>query len=196
MKQELDETFIRDFVARLHDAVNAHDADAVAGLCAEDIEWFDPAAPEPLRGREAVRRFHRDTMFRALPDVRIDLVGGPYLSLDRTSIATRLVIRGTMTGPLIPPGFAPTGGHVEFETAEFSDFRGSLLAHHRVVLDMLALARQIGAAPKSGTFAEHLGVWLQRGSHLRLRHSANARQPPTVTDHAELKTGLPVKGNP
>lgn len=30
----------------------------------------------------------------------------------------------------------------------------------------------------------------QRGSHLRLRHPSNARQPLTVPDHAELKTGL------
>jgi predicted RNA binding protein YcfA (HicA-like mRNA interferase family) len=30
----------------------------------------------------------------------------------------------------------------------------------------------------------------QRGSHLRLRHPANTRQPLTVPDHAELKTGL------
>jgi predicted ester cyclase len=101
-------------------------------------------------------------MFRALPDVRIELAAGPYVSLDGAGIATRLVIRGTMTGPLNPPGFAPTGAAVEFETAEFSDFRGPLLARHRVVLDMLSLARQIGAAPKSGTFAERVGIWLQR----------------------------------
>lgn len=30
----------------------------------------------------------------------------------------------------------------------------------------------------------------QRGSHLRLRHPGNVRQPLTVPDHAELKTGL------
>lgn len=30
----------------------------------------------------------------------------------------------------------------------------------------------------------------QRGSHIRLRHPANARLPLTVPDHAELKTGL------
>lgn len=30
----------------------------------------------------------------------------------------------------------------------------------------------------------------QRGSHLRLRHPTNARQPLTVPDHTELKTGL------
>ena len=30
----------------------------------------------------------------------------------------------------------------------------------------------------------------QRGSHIRLRHPAAERQPPTVPDHRELKPGL------
>jgi predicted ester cyclase len=154
---------------RLYAAVNAHDPDAVAALCTEDVVWEDPAAPEALRGPEAVRRFHRDTMFRSLPDVRIQIIDGPYFSLDRTRAAVRLHISGTMTGPMEPPGFAPTGGRLEFETAEFSHFQGELLARHTVVLDMLALARQIGAAPKAGTTAERIGVWLQRLAARRSR---------------------------
>jgi hypothetical protein len=68
-----------------------------------------------------------------------------------------------------PPGFAPTGRRLEFETAEFSHFQGELLARHTVVLDMLSLARQIGAAPKAGTTAERVGVWLQRLAARRSR---------------------------
>lgn len=37
----------------LHAAVNAHDAEAVAARCGENVVWDDRAAPEPLRGREA-----------------------------------------------------------------------------------------------------------------------------------------------
>jgi len=172
MAQQIDTRFARHFLERLHAAVNAHDAEAVAALCCEDVVWEDPAAPEPLRGREAVYRFHRDIMFRALPDVRIELVDGPYLSRDRPSVAVRLRISGTMTGPLTPPGFAPTGKPVEFETAEFSYFDGDLLARHTVVLDMLALARQIGAVPKAGSLAERIGVWLQ---HIVARRARRKR---------------------
>ena len=169
MRQQIDEQFARDFLEHLHAAVNAHDAEAVAALCTEDVVWEDPAAPEPLRGREAVCRFHRDMMFRSLPDVRIELIDGPYLSLDRTGVAVRLRITGTMTGPMKPPGFAPTGGRVEFETAEFSHFDGELLARHTVVLDRLALARQIGAVPRAGGLAERVNVWLQRLAARRAR---------------------------
>ncbi|WP_290648942.1 ester cyclase [Aquisalimonas sp.] len=162
MAQQIDEQFAHFFVQHLHAAVNAHDADAVAELCTEDVLWKDPAAPEPLRGREAVRRFHRDMMFRSLPDARIELIDGPYFLLDRKGVAVRLRITGKMTGPMEPPGFAPTGGPVEFETAEFSRFDGELLARHTVVLDRLALARQVGAVPRAGGLAERVNVWLQR----------------------------------
>lgn len=55
------------------------------------------------------------------------------------------------------------------ETAEFSEFNGDLLARHTVVLDMLGLARQIGAVPKPGTVAERIGVWLQHVAARRAR---------------------------
>jgi len=67
MAQPIDARFARHFLARLHAAVNAHDAQAVAALCCEDVVWEDPAAPEPLRGREAVLRFHRDSCSARFP---------------------------------------------------------------------------------------------------------------------------------
>lgn len=169
MEDSLDERFVHDFLERLYASVNAHDATAVAALCTEDVLWEDPAAPKPLRGRDAVYEFHRDSMFRALPDVRVTLIDGPFLSLDRTGIAVRLRITGTMTGPLTPPGYAPTNGPVEFETAEFSRFERNLLSRHVVVLDRLVLASQIGAVPPPGTLGERVGIWFQHVAARRAR---------------------------
>ena len=163
MTQVIDGAFAVDFLTRLHAAVNAHDAAAIAALCCPDVVWDDPAASTPLCGRDAVFRFHKDTMFRALPDVRIDLIDGPYLALDGTGVSARLRISGTMTGPLVPPGFAPTGGALAFETAEFSRFEDGLLSHHVVIIDMLGLAQQIGAVPAPGGLGEKVGMW---GQHL------------------------------
>lgn len=158
----IDAAFASQCLQRLHAAVNAHDAAAVAALCAEHVVWEDPAVPATLHGRDAVLRFHRDVMFPALPDVRIELIDGPYLAPDGASAAVRLRISGTMTGALTPPGFAPTGGALSFETAEFSRFdEQGLLAHHTVVLDMLDLARQIGAVPPAGTLGARVGLWMQ-----------------------------------
>jgi predicted ester cyclase len=161
MPQSVDPAFAHGFLQRLHDAVNAHDARAIGALCTEDVKWEDPAAPHTLHGRAAVEAFHRDIMFPALPDAHIALIGGPYLALDGMGIAARLHISGTMTGALTPPGFAATGKRLSFETAEFSQFEGGLLARHTVVVDMLELARQIGAVPKAGSVADRLGVWMQ-----------------------------------
>ena len=164
MSQVVDALFAQRFLQRLHGAANAHDANAIAALCCADVVWDDPAAPRTLYGRDAVRSFHSDIMFPALPDAHIELVDGPYLSLDGTGVAARLRISGTMTGPLTPPGFAPTGGQLSFETAEFSQFEDELLSRHTVVLNMLDLARQIGAVPRAGSLADRAGVWMQHVS--------------------------------
>ena len=66
-----------------------------------------------------------------------------------------------MTGPLTPPGFAPTGGRLSFETTDFSQFDRCLLSRQIVVLNMLDLARQIGAVPRSDTVGDRVGVWMQ-----------------------------------
>jgi uncharacterized protein (TIGR02246 family) len=178
MSGTLEPARAREFVARLHAAVNAHDAEAVAALCTEDVNWMDPAATVPLRGREAVERFHREGLFRALPDVRIELIDGPYVSMNGAAIAVRTAIRGTMRGTLDPPGFAPTGMTVGFETAEFSQLRDGLLARHIVIFDMLDLARQIGALPRSGSVGERVGVAMQHCSAAVIRRRARRRRDP------------------
>lgn len=38
--------FVAGFIRRMSDALNAHDPDAVAALCSEDVAWEDsPARP-------------------------------------------------------------------------------------------------------------------------------------------------------
>jgi predicted ester cyclase len=181
MPDVVDPALARAFLQRLHAAANAHDAEAVAAQCTDDVVWEDPAAPHTLHGRAEVLGFHRDIMFPALPDTRIELIAGPYVAADGLGIAARVRISGTMTGPLTPPGFAPTGGHLSFETAEFSQFRGGLLAHHTVILNMLDLARQIGAVPQPGTVADRLGVWMQ---HVAAFWSRSRRDPAAARTRA------------
>ena len=171
MTRDIDEGFVRAFLLQFHAAVNAHDAGAIAALCHDDVIWEDPAAPHTLHGRDAVRRFHSDIMFPALPDSRIELIDGPFLSVAGDSIAVRLRISGTMEGSLTPPGFAPTNRALSFETAEFSSFTDGLLARHTVVLNMLDLARQIGAVPGVGTLGDRIGLWMQHISAFRARRS-------------------------
>ncbi|HKN92570.1 MAG TPA: hypothetical protein VJ622_20110, partial [Acidimicrobiia bacterium] len=72
-------------------------------------------------------------------------------------------------GALDPPGFAPTGGMVEFRGIDTHDFRDDLLAHVWTVTDVAAVAGQIGAMPPPGSIGEKLGVQVQHLMAKRLR---------------------------
>ncbi len=114
-------------------------------------------------------RFHREGMFCALPDVTIELIDGPYMAATGSGIARIAGIRGTMVGPLEPPGFGPTGRRMVFETAAFSQLKHGLLHHHRVILSMLDLAREVGAVPRAGGIGERIGMSISRASARWLR---------------------------
>src|SRR6266705_4236863 len=53
------------------DTFNKHDLDALAKLYAEDAVAYDPMYPEPLRGREAIRK-DAATFFRGFPDIHYE----------------------------------------------------------------------------------------------------------------------------
>jgi hypothetical protein len=67
-----------------------------------------------------------------------------------------------MTGPLDPPGFAPTGTRIQFEGDDHWEFRGDLVCRCRVLYDANDIAVQLGATPAPGSRGERLGVALQR----------------------------------
>jgi steroid delta-isomerase-like uncharacterized protein len=154
---------IRDFDHRYMAAWNSHDASRITELVTEDIVWDDPALRgETARGREAVAEFVRSS-WRAMPDLRFEDRGGPYRSLES---ANRVIapwrMRGTFTGPLEPPGFAPTGAEVVADGLDEWEFRDGLIARYRAVYDLAELAQQIGAMPEPNTRMERAGVMMQR----------------------------------
>lgn len=79
IKQQLDPVFVERWGSRLAEAWNAHDPDAVAQLCTEDVVWSDPAMPSPADGRDAVREFVAFT-FSHFPDFRVEERDAIYIS--------------------------------------------------------------------------------------------------------------------
>jgi steroid delta-isomerase-like uncharacterized protein len=150
-----------DFCARYLAAWNDHNPDAMAPLLTEDIVWEDPALPAPARGIPAVQEFMR-AGWRGFPDLRFDETDTPHRTADGDDVAWRWRMRGTMIGPLDPPGFAPTGRAMEVEGVDLWTFRGDRIARYRAFYDMNALARQLGIAPAPGSRAEKAIVALQR----------------------------------
>ena len=95
-------------------AWNAHDADAVAAVFAEDAVVREAGTDAETRGRAAVRE-RALMLFAAFPDFRLERIA---LVIDGERHADRWVMTGTHRGELF--GIAPTGRSVRIEGATFT----------------------------------------------------------------------------
>jgi len=156
----IDEAFLHDFAQRWLDAWNRHDADGLAALCTEDVEFTDPAIGT-VHGRRAVADWVR-TCHRAFPDYRFEEPEPPYRSSDRPKAIVPWRMLGTHTGPIEPPGFAPTDRPLVLDGVDHWWFRDGLVARYRADYDSGDLLRQLGIAPDRGSRGERAIVALQR----------------------------------
>ena len=156
----LDERFAREFAERYIEAWNSHDAEQIVPLVTGDIVWLDPALPEPARGVAEVKEFMR-TSWAAFPDLRF--TPGPMcLDPHEDSMTWAWRMEGTHSGPLEPPGFAPTGRRIDIDGIDVWDFEEGRLDRYRAYYDMALVARQLGMMPTPGSRGERVGVMLQR----------------------------------
>ena len=108
----------------------------------------------------------------ALPRLGVDRDAGPALRDGRTAVrracseapSAAFYWRGTgrFTGPLDPPGFAPTGKAIEFYGADFHEYRDGRVAKLRIVFDNMDVGRQVGLLPAVGSRADRAGAAAQR----------------------------------
>lgn len=165
-QERLSESFITEFGHRWLVAWNDRDGEALAALCTDDVEFFDPAI-QTVHGRAAVADWLRQCE-RAFPDYRFEEPEPPYLASDRPKAIVPWRMLGTNTGPLDPPGFAPTGKSVVIEGVDHWWFRDGLIARYRADYDMAGVMRQLGLMPTPGSKAEQAMVRLQRlGARVR-----------------------------
>lgn len=81
------------------EAWSRHDVETLMRLYAPDATIHDPQYPEPLRGKDRIRKDAEDT-FKSFPDVRI--TPSNIMSSGDTG-AAEWSFEGTNTGPLIMP---------------------------------------------------------------------------------------------
>ena len=158
----LDRGFLVDFGHRWLDAWNVHDPEALAELCSEDVEFTDPAIGT-VHGRAAVAGWVR-TCDRAFPDYRFEEPEPPYLSVDRPKAIVPWRMLGTNTGPIEPPGFAPTGRPMVVDGVDHWWFKDGLVHRYRADYDLNGLLRQLGLVPEPGSRAERAMVMMQRAA--------------------------------
>ncbi len=162
----LEPSFLDDFAHRWLDAWNRHDGAALAGLCTEDVEFYDPAIGT-IRGREEVANWV-GICTRAFPDYRFEEPEPAYISRDRPKAIAPWRMVATNTGPLDPPGFAATGKPCVIDGVDHWWFRDGLVERYRADYDLNGALRQLGLVPQAGSRGERLLVSVQRAA-ARLR---------------------------
>lgn len=140
-------------------------APLLAGLT-EDATWTDPAmlGRAPMRGREAIREFC-ESVLRAFPDFHYEIRSPLCVSADQNHCAVLWKITGTNSGPLDPPGFAPTGRQVVFEGVDLFQFRDGKICRIETVFNPLPAAEQVFSLrllPRPGSVREKVLVLVQR----------------------------------
>jgi steroid delta-isomerase-like uncharacterized protein len=151
----VDSAFVEDFAERWLDAWNSHDPERVLDLMDEDCVYDDSAWPRTMRSHADVREFLGWT-WRALPDLRFEPEAGPFVHPTEPKAAYYWRGYATHTGPLDPPGLAPTGRRIEMEGGDFHEYRDGKLVRVRIVFDMADTMRQLGVLPAAGGREERL----------------------------------------
>lgn len=133
----------RDVIQKMLDAFDRHDPDAYAGLYAADAVVRDPGYPEPLRGREAIRKDMED-FFRAFPDIQCSIT---TLLSEGDRIAMEGSTTGTHNGPLTGPAgtISPTGRRVSMDCAFFLRLdRDGQVSEENRYFDLIGVMQQLG----------------------------------------------------
>jgi len=157
----LTEELARAFAERWQIAWNSRRAEEVAALCTDDVLWEDPLTEGPEQGKTAVTAYLEST-WRTFPDLEFTWSEGPYCSFERTKLACHWHVTGTMTGPVEPEGFAPTGRRMEADGVDLLELRDGLVCSYVGFFDARGMAQQIGVMPARGSRAERIAVTLQR----------------------------------
>jgi len=134
---------------KLADAQTKHDPEKVASLYAPDAVAYDPMYPEPLRGREAIRK-EAAGYYKGFPDQRFEIV--TVVEKDERSGAAEVRLTGTNTGSLITPTgeeMPPTNKRVDLKAAAFVRLneRGEIVEERRYY-DVGTFLRQLGIVPE------------------------------------------------
>jgi steroid delta-isomerase-like uncharacterized protein len=139
----------QDTAKKLADAYTKHDVDAVAKLYASDAVAYDPMYPEPLRGRDAIRK-DAASYIRAFPDLRFEILNA--IEKDDRTGAAEVRLTGTQTGPMDTPTgeqIPPTNKRTENRGGGFVKLndRGEIIEERRYY-DVGTILRQLGIVPE------------------------------------------------
>jgi steroid delta-isomerase-like uncharacterized protein len=134
----------REVSDRYTDLINAHDAEGIAALFADDGVLTDPTGE--YRGREAIGEYWQG-FFQAFPDIS----GSDEFTAESGDTAiNEWRASGTNEGPLeTPEGTIPaTGKRATLRGCEVITVRSGSITSHRIYYDQLSFLGQLGLVPE------------------------------------------------
>ena len=133
----------REVSDRYTDLVNAHDAEAIGALFAEDGVFSDPSGE--YRGPEAVIPYW-EGFFKAFPDMT---ARDEFKAESGDTAINEWSFSGTNEGPLeTPEGTLPaTGKRLTIRGCDAITVRDGRITSHRAYFDQLAFMTQLGLVP-------------------------------------------------
>jgi steroid delta-isomerase-like uncharacterized protein len=163
--QSIDAAFAQEFGERWLEAWNSHQVERVLGMTCDDIVYDDSAWPQTMRGHGDVREFIEHT-WRAFPDMRFELLAGPYVHPSEPRAAFWWRGIATHTGRIDPPGLDPTGRRWEIDGVDFHEYRDGKISRLRIIFDLADAMRQLGTLPDPGSSSERM---MMRMANLKTR---------------------------
>jgi steroid delta-isomerase-like uncharacterized protein len=134
-----------EVVRKALDAWNKQGVDAYVAMLDPNYAIFDPSSPEPVRGREAVRKLN-EKVLEAFPDMKFNILN---MWSKGDTVAVEYTMTGTFKGTLEFMGrtIPPTGRHVEAQAMAFwrVNSKGLLAEARNYSYGMAGLLQQLVA---------------------------------------------------
>ena len=158
-------------VAEEHLDAEAHrDIERLLDTLTDDCVDEDSLLDEPVRGKDAVRRYYLD-LWRAFPDFDFEVTNRVA---DETSVIYEMVFRGHHTGDF--RGLAATGRAGELKAVVVFPMHDGKATGERVYIDGLEFMTQVGALPRRDSLPGRMLLFVLRVRFTLQRWLTKARR--------------------
>jgi hypothetical protein len=142
----MDRQAIRHVLDRYYAALNGHDRDGLAGVVAGDVVFDDDMVPDIVfHGADEFLGVF-DGMWYAFPDLRLEVLRGPFFDDGAAQCAVHGRLTGTLANAVPDWGFTRVGATLNQEYMAVYEVAGDRMSYIRACLNPAILASQVGSA--------------------------------------------------
>jgi hypothetical protein len=142
----MDRQAIQHVLDRYYAALNGHDRDGLVGVVAADVVFDDDMVPDIVfHGADEFLGVF-DGMWYAFPDLRLEVLRGPFFDDGAAQCAVHGRLTGTLANAVPDWGFTRVGATMNQEYMAVYEVVGDRMSYIRACLNPAILASQVGPA--------------------------------------------------